>query len=63
MVKNLKTVSLMLLLMGTPFVAANATAPSVSNVNAVQQNSVAKGTVKDAAGEAVIGASVVEQQR
>ena len=40
MVKNLKTVSLMLLLMGTPFVAANATAPSVSNVNAVQQNSV-----------------------
>ena len=59
MVKNLKTVSLMLLLMGTPFVAANATAPSVSNVNAVQQNSVAKGTVKDAAGEAVIGASVV----
>ena len=59
MVKNLKTVSLMLLLMGAPFAAANAASPSVANVNAVQQNSVAKGNVKDAAGEPVIGASVV----
>ena len=59
MVKNLKTVSLMLLLMVAPFVAANAASPSVAAVNAVQQNSVAKGNVKDAAGEPVIGASVV----
>ena len=59
MVKNLKTVSLMLLLMIAPFAAANAVSPSVANVNAVQQNSVAKGNVKDAAGEPVIGASVV----
>ena len=59
MVKNLKTVSLMLLLMVAPFVAANAVSPSVAAVNAVQQNSVAKGNVKDAAGEPVIGASVV----
>ena len=59
MVKNLKTVSLMLLLMGAPFAAANAASPSVAAVNAVQQNSVAKGNVKDAAGEPVIGASVV----
>ena len=58
MVKNLKTVSLMLLLMGAPFAAANAASPSVAAVNAVQQNSVAKGNVKDAAGEPVIGASV-----
>ena len=40
MVKNLKTVSLMLLLMVAPFVAANAASPSVAAVNAVQQNSV-----------------------
>ena len=40
MVKNLKTVSLMLLLMIAPFAAANAVSPSVANVNAVQQNSV-----------------------
>ena len=58
MVKNLKTVSLMLLLMGAPF-AANAVNPSVANVNAVQQNGTCKGVVKDAAGEAIIGASVV----
>jgi len=58
MVKNLKTVSLMLLLMGAPF-AANAASPSVANVNAVQQDGTCKGVVKDAAGEAIIGASVV----
>ncbi|MBR5203783.1 MAG: TonB-dependent receptor [Bacteroidaceae bacterium] len=58
MIKNLKTVSLMLLLMGAPF-AANAVNPSVANVNAVQQNGTCKGVVKDAAGEAIIGASVV----
>ena len=58
MVKNLKTVSLMLLLMGAPF-AANAVTPSVDNVNAVQQSGTCKGVVKDAAGEAIIGASVV----
>ena len=58
MIKNLKTVSLMLLLMGAPF-AANAVNPSVDNVNAVQQSGTCKGVVKDAAGEAIIGASVV----
>ena len=58
MVKNLKTVSLMLLLMGAPF-AANAVSPSVTTVNAVQQSGTCKGVVKDAAGEAIIGASVV----
>ena len=58
MIKNLKTVSLMLLLMGAPF-AANAVTPSVANVNAVQQSGTCKGVVKDAAGEAIIGASVV----
>ena len=58
MIKNLKTVSLMLLLMGAPF-AANAVNPSVADVNAVQQNGTCKGVVKDAAGEAIIGASVV----
>ena len=58
MIKNLKTVSLMLLLMGAPF-AANAVTPSVANVNAVQQSGTCKGVVKDATGEAIIGASVV----
>ena len=48
----------MLLLMGTPF-AANAVNPSVADVNAVQQSGTCKGVVKDAAGEAIIGASVV----
>ena len=48
----------MLLLMGAPF-AANAVSPSVTTVNAVQQSGTCKGVVKDAAGEAIIGASVV----
>ncbi|MBR5540991.1 MAG: TonB-dependent receptor [Bacteroides sp.] len=59
MVKNLQTVSLMLLLMGAPFVVTQATGSSVSKVNTIQQNSIAKGTVKDLVGEALIGASVV----
>lgn len=58
MVKNLKTVSLMLLLMGAPF-GAYAVSPSVTNAKAVQQNGTCKGVVKDVAGEPVIGASVV----
>ena len=45
--------------MGAPFVVTQATGSSVSKVNTIQQNSIAKGTVKDLVGEALIGASVV----
>ena len=59
MVKKLKTVSLMLLLMAAPFGTAYAVSPVAANVDAVQQSGTCKGVVKDAAGEAIIGASVV----
>ncbi|WP_072541751.1 SusC/RagA family TonB-linked outer membrane protein [Bacteroides mediterraneensis] len=60
MIKNFKTVSMMLLLgsMSTGLTHA-AFETSVAGTNVVQQNNVCKGIVKDANGETVIGASVV----
>ena len=60
MLKRLKTVSMMLFLMGTTTGAAFA-APSngVDDVKITQQSETATGTVKDALGETVIGASVI----
>ena len=60
MLKRLKTVSMMLFLMGTTTGAAFA-APSngVDDVKITQQSETATGVVKDALGETVIGASVI----
>ena len=58
--KQFKSVSLMTLLMALPsgaMVAANT--PSESVAVQQQQSTVAKGTVKDANGEPLIGASVI----
>ena len=60
MLKRLKTVSMMLFLMGTTTGAAFATsATGVDDVKFAQQSETATGVVKDATGETVIGASVV----
>ena len=59
MQKKVRTVSLMLLLMGMSFGGAYAADTVVSTVNTVQQNSVCKGIIKDATGEPIIGAAVV----
>ena len=61
MQKRFKTVSMMLFLMGTLSGTANAAASSaaVDDVRITQQSETATGIVKDAAGETVIGASVV----
>ena len=60
MLKRLKTVSMMLFLMGTTTGAAFA-APSTGadDVKITQQSETATGVVKDALGETVIGASVI----
>ena len=61
MQKRFKTVSMMLFLMGAISGTASA-APSsaaVDDVKITQQNSACAGVVKDAMGEAIIGASVV----
>ena len=60
MLKRLKTVSMMLFLMGTTTGAAFATsATGVDDVKIAQQSETATGVVKDALGETVIGASVI----
>ena len=61
MFKNFKSVSMLLLLGG---ISSSGTAYAVpvsgaSGTNIVQQGSVCKGVVKDAAGETIIGASIV----
>ena len=59
MLKRLKTVSMMLFLLGTSTGAAFAvSAPGADDVKIVQQSGTATGTVEDAMGP-VIGASVV----
>ena len=60
MLKRLKTVSMMLFLLGTSTGAAFAvSAPGADDVKVMQQSETATGTVIDALGETVIGASVV----
>ena len=60
MLKRLKSVSMMLFLMGASSGAAYAVSnPSVTDVKITQQNGACTGIVKDATGEAIIGASVV----
>ena len=60
MLKRLKTVSMMLFLMGASTGAAYATtAMGVDDVKITQQSGTCTGIVLDAAGETVIGASVV----
>ena len=60
MLKRLKSVSMMLLLMGVPAgTAFAATNPMADEASVTQQNVDCKGVVKDSSGEPVIGASVV----
>ena len=60
MLKRLKTVSMMLFLMGTTTGAAFAnSAAGADDVKITQQSETATGTVVDALGETVIGASVI----
>ena len=63
MLKHFYSVSMMLLLMGTAssLDAANIskTRPDTNNIKNSQQTSTCTGTVKDPAGETVIGASVM----
>ncbi|WP_455672544.1 SusC/RagA family TonB-linked outer membrane protein [Phocaeicola sp.] len=60
MLKRLKSVSMMLFLMGTSTGAAYAvTDPGVTDVQITQQSGTCTGVVIDATGETVIGASVV----
>ena len=60
MLKRLKTVSMMLFLMGGSTGAAFAvTSTGTDDVKITQQSETATGVVKDAAGETIIGASVV----
>ena len=57
--KNIKSVSMLLLLGSISSGMANALPSSIMGVDAVQQANVCQGIVKDQAGETVIGASVV----
>ncbi|MGN0091141.1 MAG: SusC/RagA family TonB-linked outer membrane protein [Alloprevotella sp.] len=59
MIKRIKTVSLMLLLMGLPAGAAYAETSLIETVEIVQQSGAATGTVVDATGEPLTGASVI----
>ena len=60
MLKRLKSVSMLLFLMGASTGAAYAVAnPGVTDVKITQQTGTCKGVVVDATGETVIGASVV----
>ncbi len=60
MLKRLKSVSMMLFLMGASTGAAYAVAnPGITDVKITQQSGSCTGVVKDAMGETVIGASVV----
>ena len=59
MIKRIKTVSIMLLLMGLPAGAAYAETHPIETIEIVQQSSAATGTVVDATGEPLTGASVI----
>ena len=60
MLKRLKSVSMMLFLMGASSGAAYAVSnPGVTDVKITQQSGACTGIVKDAKGETIIGASVV----
>ena len=60
MLKRLKSVSMMLFLMGASTGAAYAVSnPGITDVKVAQQDEACTGIVKDATGETVIGASVV----
>ena len=60
MFKPLKSVSVLLLLCAMPAAISYAASDNgATSVNVTQQNGTCKGVVKDKAGEAVIGASVV----
>ena len=60
MLKRLKSVSMLLFLMGASTGSAYAVAnPGVADVKITQQSGTCTGIVKDATGETVIGASVV----
>ena len=61
MLKRMKTVSMMLFLMGaiTGTAYASPSLTDADNVRITQQTGTCTGTVKDATGEPVIGASVV----
>ena len=61
MQKRFKTVSMMLFLMGalSGTAAASPSLADADDVRITQQTETASGVVKDALGEAVIGASVV----
>ena len=59
MIKRIKTVSVMLLLMGLPVTAAFAATSPIETIEIVQQSGAATGTVVDATGEALTGASVI----
>ena len=60
MLKRLKSVSMLLFLMGASTGSAYAVAnPGVTDVKITQQTGTCKGVVVDATGETVIGASVV----
>lgn len=59
MIKRFKTVSFMLLLMGLPVTAAYAETSPIETIEIVQQNGAATGTVVDAYGEPLTGASVI----
>ena len=64
MLKRLKSVSMLLFLMGASTGAAYAVAnPGVADVKITQQSGTCTGVVKDATGETVIGASVVVKVR
>lgn len=57
--KRIKTVSIALLLLGLPVMAAQATNATIETIEIVQQNGAATGTVVDANGEPLSGASVI----
>lgn len=60
MFKPLKSVSVLLLLFAMPAAISYAASENgATSVSVTQQNGTCKGVVKDKAGEAVIGASVV----
>ena len=59
MLKRFKSVSMMLLLMGSTGAAYAAANPGIADVQIAQQTENCTGIVKDATGETVIGASVV----
>ncbi len=60
MLKRFRSVSMMLFILGASTgVTYATTAPSTTGVKVIQQHGTCKGVVKDATGEAVIGASVV----